>query len=966
MYEGRSQRGVEGEGDGQKDGVPVVIKFSNQRNQNNDWLGLEGEHLNNLSSTAFPSFHGFGKYHDRPFIAMSKIDADPFISWLELKDWAKKLKVTIIKQLAFAVVNMHENKIVHRDLSPQNIMISKHTFQPVIFDFGMAVSMDVWGNPECKIDYEKMGSGGTLGFVSPEQATADPKSVGVKCDVFQLGTLLLYAFEGERLFAGVDQEERLENTKAYRINESAVTRFRKENPLLAPVFDKAIARDPKLRFRTAKEFARALADCENAMSPISHPWSRRTNTIAWCAAGALIAALIISLFFANWSASEKGDGIPKQFAALCRDNGVDPTEITKENFSVKIRLDKHGKNYLPHPDFGLRSEIGTEYSFEFTNIGPDIPLHPAYRVFPREWKPVLGGTSKDKDGNSREFHGIIEARDLESEGPLQVKMESRVYEDGQFVVGPFDFEIDIMQAIEKAYEARERQEIYAVRDSPVLVYKSKGLYASSGGWQWHPQTLKHRYAFSKIWVGKSKDSLDRYVNFLECASGRTKKLSWHREFLYPDELDRQLSDALRELEFSPVVYTKVEWVDGTVSEVRRHGRNGDGFSSKTKWSVVQDLMEKMDSQNELTSWTRPSSKDAVAALHLRFGEVAGYIDRIEYGGAPTELELSAKVDFRLLKSKNEFDQILKGELVTARKGFKWNVVDGYAQNAIPVPTIWKDVYFQVIGANGERSKVFSVKPSHYSPGLRLECDDQSAPRVYLCYSMNGHRLLWYSENEDFIDMAWTDGQELENAGYSDKRILKKIDLKQLDDGLFFQFIKKNGSQAGPYKFEYEDKDLRRVFAERALLGKERFDVAAISFVNCTEKSIEEYMSRQGNNSGGKILKQLVDAEAKDQKTIRGIYANSLYSLSTNRYAWAGLSKIRIGKTKSAMTLAHDINIPMDMLINGSEDWSDPLFVIKVPADFADHWVQFVYFDGTESEPFQMQVSPVNLRIYESN
>lgn len=963
VYEAQSLSSVEDDDDDRKGGVPVVIKFSNRRNQDNDWLGLEGEHLNKLSSTAFPSFHGFGTYRDRPFIAMSKVDADPFISWLELKDWAKKLKVTIIKQLAFAVVNMHENKIVHRDLSPQNIMISKHTFQPVIFDFGLAVSMDVWVNPECKIDYEKMGSGGTLGFMPPEQATADPESVGVKCDVFQLGTLLLYAFEGERLFAGADQAERLENTIAYRINESAVTKFRKENPSLAPILDRAIARDPKMRFRTAKEFARALEDYESSMSPMSQPWFRRTSTIAWCAAGLLFVALIISLLSGNWSADQNSDRIPKQFAALCRDNNIDLTQITKENFEIEVELHKHTSNLLPHSDFGIRSELGPRFRFKF-NHNPAVKLFPSFRVFPREWKAGLVDVVRDKNWDGLTYYGNIHRSDLDAQGPLQVSLSSRSYEDGRYVIGPFNFDKDIKQAIEDAYTARELQEIVAAKESPVLDYRLEGRYAHIGSWQLHPKMLEHRYAFSKIWLGETEGSLDRYINLLEGESGSTKKLSWHGKQYYPDEVNRQFGNALRGLEFAPVVYTKVEWVDGTVSKIRKHRRSGVELSSETKWSVVQDLMEKMESRNELTSWIQTTASSAVAGLHLRFGEAAKYIDRIEYGASPNELELSARVKFKYVESKNELDQIHKSHFVPADGGFVWNVVDKYPQNALPVPAIWKDVYFKVVGKNGERSKAFRVKPDRYSPGLRLICEDKDAPIVYLCGSSHEHRLLWYSGNDDLMDMIWSKGKDLVNVGYGDKHLLKEIDLKELDDDLSFNFIRKNGSQIGPFKYQYADGELRRIFAEKAILNDERFDLVAISFVNCTEQSIANYDYRQGNNPTAKVLKHLLRAGTKkNQKTIRGIFAHPLYELASNRYAWACLSQIRIGKTKSSTAVAHDINIPMKLLISGSKLGADPLFVFEVPEDFTDCWVQFVYFDGTESEPFLIKASQIDMRLY---
>ncbi len=138
--------------------------------------------------------------------------------------------------------------IIHRDVSPQNLLVSIDGHVKVI-DFGIAKSTA--GRSETQTGALK----GKLAYISPEQARAE--RVDRRTDVYALGIVLWEMLTMERLFGGSHAAlfDRLESPEVRP--PSAV------GPHVAAVFDevvlRALAPDPADRFQTAGEMERAIA-----------------------------------------------------------------------------------------------------------------------------------------------------------------------------------------------------------------------------------------------------------------------------------------------------------------------------------------------------------------------------------------------------------------------------------------------------------------------------------------------------------------------------------------------------------------------------------------------------------------------------------------------------------------------------------------------------------------------------------
>jgi len=223
---------------------------------------------------------------------------------------AIELALPVADGLAFA----HQEGLVHRDVKPQNVLLSREG-EVKVTDFGIARSLDV--------EHGVTQTGTVLGtgeYLAPEQASGKPVSPAT--DVYSLGVVLWELLAGEVPFKG----DNFVAVALRHVNEP-VPHLRDVRPdvppRLAAAVERALAKDPASRFPSmgalAKELRACLAEGEGAMpvaqddaaltlitppSPASAPPRRvrrrrsRRRPFAWALlalaiAGAAFAAVVL-------------------------------------------------------------------------------------------------------------------------------------------------------------------------------------------------------------------------------------------------------------------------------------------------------------------------------------------------------------------------------------------------------------------------------------------------------------------------------------------------------------------------------------------------------------------------------------------------------------------------------------------------------------------------------------------------
>ena len=140
--------------------------------------------------------------------------------------------------------------IVHRDVSPQNILLSTRG-DAKLADFGLALAKD-------RIAMATMQGmvKGKLSYLSPEGVQG--KRATPYSDIFAMGTVLWEALAGRRLFDGRDDLEVFGKVKAADVPPLDQERSGLP-PQLVAIVHKALAVDPGNRFGSSREFAMALS-----------------------------------------------------------------------------------------------------------------------------------------------------------------------------------------------------------------------------------------------------------------------------------------------------------------------------------------------------------------------------------------------------------------------------------------------------------------------------------------------------------------------------------------------------------------------------------------------------------------------------------------------------------------------------------------------------------------------------------
>jgi eukaryotic-like serine/threonine-protein kinase len=139
--------------------------------------------------------------------------------------------------------------IVHRDMSPPNVLITKHG-EIKIVDFGLAKANSQLERSEPGIIK------GKFSYLSPEAAMG--QDVDARTDIFAVGIILWELLAGQRLFLGDTDFQTVKRVQAAQV--PSVSQINKKVPVeLERIIARALARDPATRFLTARALGAELS-----------------------------------------------------------------------------------------------------------------------------------------------------------------------------------------------------------------------------------------------------------------------------------------------------------------------------------------------------------------------------------------------------------------------------------------------------------------------------------------------------------------------------------------------------------------------------------------------------------------------------------------------------------------------------------------------------------------------------------
>lgn len=222
----------------------------------------EAQILGRLSHPNIAQVYEAGEHSDGgeklAFIAMEYVPgARTIMDYCRAHQSSFAERLVLLRQVCEAVEHAHSRGVVHRDLKPGNILVDTEGRVKVI-DFGVARGPDT--NLVDPGMQTRMGQlVGTIDYMAPEQVEADPSRIDARTDVHALGLVTYQVVTGQPAFdlAGMTREEakRIILTRRPRPIRAHVPSAPGD---LQTVVDRALAKDPAQRMRSAGELGEEL------------------------------------------------------------------------------------------------------------------------------------------------------------------------------------------------------------------------------------------------------------------------------------------------------------------------------------------------------------------------------------------------------------------------------------------------------------------------------------------------------------------------------------------------------------------------------------------------------------------------------------------------------------------------------------------------------------------------------------
>ena len=431
--------------------------FADERLENR--FRRERQILASLNHPNIAALHDGGvSRRGEPFLVMEYVEGEPLLNYAETHELSVENRLKLFLKICSAVSYAHRNLIVHRDIKPGNVIVTKDG-EPKLLDFGLAKILD---ENFAADKTETALHAFTPSYASPEQIHG--KNITTTSDVYSLGIVLYELLTGHNPFHFEDKsfEEILKtvyyaepvrpssvvggqfsgskvsslgNERQRTKDEGQATnpKSKIQNPKslrgdLDNITLKALRKEPERRYKSVEEFAadieRHLKNLPVSARPnnVSYLASRffKRNKIAVSAVALVILALAVGLVVALWQANEarkERDLAERRFQDVRKLSNSLLFEISPKferlQGSTEARkvLVERALEYLDNlaAESNDDSQIQSELAFAYEKIG-DLQGSPR--------KPNLGEFSEaiksyEKAQNIRK--SLIEAKTNESE-----------------------------------------------------------------------------------------------------------------------------------------------------------------------------------------------------------------------------------------------------------------------------------------------------------------------------------------------------------------------------------------------------------------------------------------------------------------------------------------------------------------------------------------------------------------------
>jgi serine/threonine protein kinase/Tfp pilus assembly protein PilF len=383
----------------------------------------------------------------RPYFVMELVRGIKITDYCDENNLSTEERLKLFTEVCQAIQHAHQKGIIHRDIKPSNILVTVDEpgspGSPKVIDFGIAKATTGQRLTEKTVFTAFEQFIGTPAYMSPEQAMMTSLDIDTRTDIYALGVLLYELltgrtpFNAEELMAGgldamrqilleqepVSPSTRLSTMLAAELTTVAVHRRAEPARLgtllrgdLDWIVMKALEKDRKRRYETANGLAADIQRHLNNEPIAARPPSTayrfqkmvRRNRLAFAAASAITAALVMGLGISTWMFFREKEALQKahieavksqQVAQFLKNmlEGVQPS-VALGRDTVMLReildntADRLGKNLKGQPE--AEAELRTVLGLTYLKLEESGKAEGMHREALRLRKSLLGETNE--------------------------------------------------------------------------------------------------------------------------------------------------------------------------------------------------------------------------------------------------------------------------------------------------------------------------------------------------------------------------------------------------------------------------------------------------------------------------------------------------------------------------------------------------------------------------------------------
>ncbi|NNE07160.1 MAG: protein kinase [Gemmatimonadetes bacterium] len=290
--------------------IKVLPSHLSENKDLRDRFDREARTISNLQHPNICALHDVGHEGGTDFLVMEHLEGETLADRLAKGPLSANELLPIAVQIASALEAAHKNGVVHRDLKPGNVILTRQGAK--LLDFGLA-KIAVSDEPTTNSTFTQMATGmpsaplteqgtimGTFQYMAPEQL--EGKEADARSDIFSFGALLYEMATGQKAFAGDSQASLIAS-----IMTSQPQPITTIQPMTPPALDRlirtALEKDPDSRWQTAHDVALQLKWIQEGGSelgvpkPVAAKRKGQTRTAWIVAALASLAAVAFAALY---------------------------------------------------------------------------------------------------------------------------------------------------------------------------------------------------------------------------------------------------------------------------------------------------------------------------------------------------------------------------------------------------------------------------------------------------------------------------------------------------------------------------------------------------------------------------------------------------------------------------------------------------------------------------------------------